>query len=110
MAFYNKPFIILLFFFSLTLEVGRFSMALVHAEENSVTMLDPILVTGSANPTQLSHSTQSLTVIEREQYAPLQPNRIPSVLQQVPGLHIDEMGGRGGISRYIYEGQIPISP
>ena len=107
MAFYKKPFIILLFFFFLTLEVSRFSMALVHAEENSVPMLDPILVTGTANPTQLSHSTQSLTVIEREQYAPLQPNRIPSVLQQVPGLHIDEMGGRGGISSLYLRGADP---
>jgi outer membrane cobalamin receptor len=107
MAFYNKPFIILSFFFSLTLEVDRFSMGLVHAEETAVTMLDPILVTGTANPTRLSHSTQSLTVIEREQYAPLQPNRIPSVLQQVPGLHIDEMGGRAGISSLYLRGADP---
>ena len=60
-------------------------MGFVHAEESAVTMLDPILVTGTANPTRLSHSTQIITIIEREQYAPLQPNRIPSVLQRVPG-------------------------
>ncbi len=107
MAFYNKPFMILFFFFSLTLAIDRFSMGLVHAEETAVTMLDPILVTGTAIPTRLSHSTQSLTVIEREQYAPLQPNRIPSVLQQVPGLHIDEMGGRVGISSLYLRGADP---
>jgi len=69
MAFYNKRFIVLvlLAFFSLTLEIDRFSRGLVHAEETAVTMLDPILVTGTTNPTRLSHSTQSLTVIEREQ-------------------------------------------
>jgi len=107
MEFHNKPFIVLMVFFSLILEVDRFSMGLVYAEETAVTMLDPILVTGTANPTRLSHSTQSITIIERDQYAPLQPNRIPSVLQQVPGLHIDEMGGRGGISSLYLRGADP---
>ena len=79
----------------------------IQAEEPPVTTLDPIIVTGTANPTRLSHSTQSLTVIEREQYAPLHPNRIPSVLQQVPGLHIDEMGGRAGISSLYLRGADP---
>jgi outer membrane cobalamin receptor len=109
MEFYNKRFIalVLFAFFSSILEIGPFSMGLVRAEETAVTMLDPILVTGTANPTRLSHSTQSLTVIEREQYDPLQPNRIPNVLQQVPGLHIDEMGGRGGISSLYLRGADP---
>ncbi len=82
-------------------------MGFVHAEESAVTMLDPILVTGTANPTRLSHTTQSTTIIECEQYAPLQPNHLPSVLQQVPGLHIDEMGGRGGISSLYLRGADP---
>lgn len=107
MEFYTKPFIVLLVFFSLTLEIDPFSMNLVRAEETAVTMLDPILVTGTANPTRLSHSTQSITIIKREQYAPLQPNRLPSVLQQVPGLHIDEMGRRAGISSLYLRGADP---
>jgi vitamin B12 transporter len=82
-------------------------MGLVHAEETAVTMLDPILVTGTANATRLSHSTQSITIIEREQYAQLHPNRLPSVLQQVPGLHIDEMGRRAGISSLYLRGSDP---
>jgi outer membrane cobalamin receptor len=107
MEFYTKPFIVLLAFFSLTLEIDPFSMNPVRAEETAVILLDPILVTGSANPTRLSHSTQSITVIERKQYAPLQPNSLPSVLQQVPGLHIDEMRRRAGISSLYLRGADP---
>lgn len=107
MSFFHRPFIVILYFFSLTLAIDRFSMGLVHAEETAVTMLDPVLVTGTAIPTRPSRSTQSLTVIERKQYAPLQPNRIPIVLQQVPGLLVDEMGGRGGISSLYLRGADP---
>ena len=69
MEFYNKRFIVLVLFvfFSWTLEIDRFRGDLVHTEETAVTMIDPILVTRTTNPTRLSHSTQSLTVIEREQ-------------------------------------------
>jgi len=67
MEFYKKPFLPLFVFYSLTLEVFPFNIGLVHAEESAVTVLDPILVTGTTNPNRLAHSTQSLTVIEREQ-------------------------------------------
>ena len=82
-------------------------MNLVRAEEIALSMLDPILVIRTANPTRLPRSTQSITVIEREQYAPLQPNRLSSVLIQDSGLHIDEMGGRGGISSLYLRGADP---
>jgi len=86
-------------------EIGNLTS--IQAEEPPITTLDPIIVTGTANPTRRSHSTQSLTVLEREQYTPLHPNRLPGILQQVPGLHIDEMGGRAGISSLYLRGADP---
>ena len=106
MHFHSPPYLLSLALFGMMLLEIK-NLTPIQAEEPSVTTLDPIIVTGTANPTRLSHSTQSLTVIEREQYAPLHPNRLSSVLQQVPGLHIDEMGGRAGISSLYLRGADP---
>jgi outer membrane cobalamin receptor len=79
----------------------------VQAQESPVTTLDPVIVTGSAHSTQLHQSTQSVTILKAEQLAPLQPNRVSTMLQQVPGLHSDEMGGRSGISSLYLRGADP---
>jgi hypothetical protein len=57
----------------------------VQAQESSVTTLDPIVVTGSAHSTQLHQSTQSVTILKTEQFAPLQPNRVVTMLQPKSG-------------------------
>lgn len=80
---------------------------LVQAEESSVTTLDTMIVTGSAQPTQPHQSTQSITTLNAEQIAPLQPNRVTTILQQVTGLHTDEMSGRSGISSVYLRGADP---
>ncbi len=79
----------------------------VQAEDSSVTTLDTMIVTGSAQPTQAHQSTQSVTILNAEQFAPLQPNRVSTMLQQVPGLHTDEMSGRSGISSLYLRGADP---
>lgn len=79
----------------------------VQAGEPSVTTLDPIVVTGSAHSTQLHQSTQSATILSAEQVNLLRANRAASLLQLVPGLHLDEMGGRGGISSLYLRGADP---
>ena len=79
----------------------------VQAQESSVTTLDTMIVTGSAQPTQPHQATQSVTVLNAGQFAPLQPNRVTSILQQVPGLHTDEMSGRSGISSLYLRGADP---
>lgn len=80
---------------------------LVEAEESSVTKLDTMIVTGSAQPTQPHQSTQSITTLNAEQIVPLQPNRVTTILQQVPGLHTDEMSGRSGTSSVYLRGADP---
>jgi len=79
----------------------------VQAQESPVTTLDPIVVTGSAHSTQLRQSTQSVTILRAEQFAPDQPNRVATILQQLPGLHTNEMGGRSGISSLYLRGADP---
>jgi outer membrane cobalamin receptor len=100
------PFPGLLIFASMAL-LEMFPLNPVQAQEFSTTTLDPIVVTGSAHSTQLHQSTQSVTILNTEQFAPLQPNRVATMLQQVPGLHTDEMGGRSGISSLYLRGADP---
>ena len=98
-TFYDKPVVTVFFLFSIMiLGIAPFSMNPVHADEPAVTTLDPILVTGSAHPTRLHRTTQSHTIITKKQYTPLQPNRLSNLLQQVPGIHLDEMAGHCFVS------------
>ena len=75
--------------------------------EQKVTTLDTVIVTGSSQPTSLRQPTQSLTVVTSEDLSPLRPNRAINILQQVPGIHLDEMSGRGGISSLYLRGADP---
>ncbi len=79
----------------------------VKAEEPGISTLDPVIVTGQAHPTQPLHSTQSVSILERQQFETLQPNRLSTIFQQIPGIHIDEMGSRGGISSLYLRGADP---
>jgi hypothetical protein len=93
-----RPFILILYVISLAFCIGLFGIPLVQADETDVPTLDPIIVTGSVHPTRLHRSTQSHTIVDFHDNASFQSNRLSSVLQQVPGIHLYEMGGRGGIS------------
>ncbi len=99
----NRHFVSILFVFALALGTGSF----IHADDGAIPTLDPILVTGSAHPSRLHRATQSHTILDHKKYALLQPNRLNSLLQHVPGIHLDEMGGRGGISSIYLRGADP---
>ena len=77
------------------------------ARGEDVTTLEPVIVTGTAHPTQLHHVTQSITILEETQFSAWRPNRIATLLQSVPGLYIDEMGTRGSISSLYIRGADP---
>jgi outer membrane cobalamin receptor len=100
------PFLLLVLFLS-NVVLKMFPLTPVLAQESSVTTLDPIVVTGSAHSTQLHQLTRSVTILNAEQFASEQPNRVATILQQVPGLHINEMGGRSGISSLYLRGADP---
>lgn len=107
MAVNHRSFILILPVMSLALCIGSLGIPLVQADETAVPTLDPIIVTGTAHPTRLHRSTQSHTIVDFHDNASFQSNRLSSVLQQVPGIHLDEMGGRGGISSIYLRGADP---
>lgn len=82
-------------------------LALDHALGSEVTTLEPVVVTGTAQPTQLHQVTQSITILEEKQFSSWQPNRAATLLQSIPGIHIDETGTRGGISSLYIRGADP---
>lgn len=72
-----------------------------------VVELEPVVVTASALPQRREDSSASVTVITRQEIERMQANRVSQVLEQIPGLHLDEMGSRGGISSVYIRGGDP---
>ena len=107
MSFDHRLFVVLVYCVSFASVIGFIGFSLVQADETAVPTLDPILVTGSAHPTRLHRTTQSYTIVDHKDFSSLQPNRPFNILQQVPGLHLDEMGSRGGISSIYLRGADP---
>ena len=77
------------------------------AEQSSVTQLAPIIVSASALETPASQSPVNATVITRKEMKAQQAHRFSEILQQVPGLYVDEMGGRGGVTSLYLRGSDP---
>ncbi|MFQ5445036.1 MAG: TonB-dependent receptor plug domain-containing protein, partial [Nitrospinales bacterium] len=70
--------------------------------------LKPLVVTGTVFPTSSSRkSTVGLTVIDREQIQSSQATSVTELLRHVPGLHIDQAGGRGSVSSVYIRGADP---
>ena len=88
--------------------IGFLSLSTVlAAEHDPVEQLDPIVITATASPTTLSQAPAAVTIISREQIAQQHANRLSTVLQQIPGVFVDEMGGRGGLSSVYLRGGDP---
>ncbi len=77
------------------------------AEQNSVTQLAPIVVSASALETPVSQSPANVTLITRKEIEAQQAHRFSEVLQQVAGLYVDELGGRGGVTSLYLRGSDP---
>ncbi len=69
--------------------------------------LQPLVVTGTSLPTRLYQKISSSTIIDREQIEASQATSVTELLRQVPGLHIDQPGGRGGVSSVYMRGGDP---
>jgi vitamin B12 transporter len=66
-----------------------------------------VIVTATVAPTPLDRTTAPVTVISREQIAAQQATSVTELLRQVPGVHIDQAGARGGISSVYVRGSDP---
>lgn len=80
-----------------------FSASGVRAQ--TVTVAEPVVVTASRIPA--AATAGSVTVISREQIDRQRPVSTIEILRQVPGLHIDQPGGRGGVSSVFMRGSDP---
>ncbi len=83
------------------------SAQLPGADRETSTKLDPLVVTGEWPPTPLSLTTSQVTVIQRDRIEARQADNVTDLLRQVPGLHIDQRGARGGVSSVYLRGSDP---
>ncbi len=69
--------------------------------------LDPVVVTGTAYPAGLSKSTGSVTVLTEEDIEASHAVSVGEVLEQVPGLYVDQPASRGGVTSVYIRGGDP---
>ncbi len=69
--------------------------------------LEPVVITGSSLPPDLHRKPLSVTTITPERIEEKQPASAADLLREVPGLHIDQPGGRGGVSSVYIRGSDP---
>ena len=69
--------------------------------------LEPVVITGAFISTSLAQSPASVTVITSEQMEAKQASSVTELLREVPGVHIDQAGGRGSVSSVYLRGGDP---
>ena len=77
------------------------------AQSSASITLEPVIITSSRIPTPLGRTAQSATVIPRDRIEAMQPSSAIEILRRVPGLHIDQPGGRGSVSSVYLRGGDP---
>jgi len=83
-----------------------------EAQENvapaeSAPSLEPVVVTSTLNPATISRTPASVTVITREQIEERNASSVAEILQQVPGLYVDQPASRGGVTSVYIRGGDP---
>ncbi|MDY6837602.1 MAG: TonB-dependent receptor [Thermodesulfobacteriota bacterium] len=76
-------------------------------ESESTVILPPVIVSASRIPGTVWGSPADITLITRDEIEASNPSTAVDLLRQVPGLHVDQMGGRGGISSVYLRGSDP---
>jgi outer membrane receptor for ferrienterochelin and colicin len=66
-----------------------------------------VVVTAAAFPAQEAEVSANVTIITREEIERQQAVTVSEILTQVPGLHVDESGARGGLSSVYIRGGDP---
>ncbi len=69
--------------------------------------LEPVVVTGTAYPTALSKSTASVTVITQDEIEASHAESVGELLEEVPGLYVDQPASRGGVTSVYIRGGDP---
>jgi vitamin B12 transporter len=66
-----------------------------------------IIVTGSRVATHPDDLAANVTVLAREDFDVEKPTRLADVMRRVAGIHVDQVGGRGGTSSLYLRGADP---
>ncbi len=81
--------------------------AVASDEDAAVHRLDPVVVTASREPQPPEFAPGTFSVIEREQIERGHYTSVLDVLRRVPGLHVDQLGSRGGRASVYTRGLDP---
>ena len=81
--------------------------ARVECHQRKGLEMEPVVVTATVAPTLLDRTTAPVTVISRAQIEAQQVESVTELLRQVPGVHIDQAGSRGGTSSVYLRGSDP---
>ena len=89
----------------IALIVGSAALTSALAQTDSALQtLDKVVITATRVPTTLAETTESVTVISREQIDRTGAASGVDLFRQVPGLQIDQLGGAGGLSSVYIRG------
>src|ERR1044072_5621941 len=66
-----------------------------------------IIITGSRVATRPEDLAANVTVLTREEFEVEKPARLADLLRRVAGVHIDQVGGRGGTGSLYMRGADP---
>lgn len=77
------------------------------ARAQQVETLAPMTVSASVLPTPLPDAPGSVGTLSREDLLNQRITRFSEILAQIPGVHVDEIGSRGGISSIYLRGGDP---
>ena len=83
---------------------------ILFAANGGVTLPAPqpeIIVTGSRVATTPDDIAANVTVLKREEFDVEKPTKLADVLERVAGVHVDQVGGRGGTGSVYVRGADP---
>ena len=83
------------------------SWAVADTMNGAESALSTVVVTASRISTLAENTPGDVTIITREQIREMNPARVIDIMRQVPGVYIDQKGGRGGISSVNLRGGDP---
>lgn len=75
--------------------------------EQESTRLEPVVVNGASFQSLLSEATSEVTIISEQEISYQNAASVTELLEQVPGLYVDQPGSRGGISSVYIRGGDP---
>lgn len=83
------------------------AQALAQDEQPRQVMAPVVEVSAYRLPTLLTDTTQGVSLVGRKEIETQNPASVVDLLQQVPGVHVDQLGSAGGIGNVYIRGSDP---